>query len=208
MPPTAPRITPKLHTVPLPLGRFTIEHLLPEDIFINVIGDYVDRVYPVLPLVHLPTFEAAFRERQYNTDPPFFRLCVALCATTMASIPRHLDTYTCRAYADIGQLVERAAHIVMASRLATEPTWQSAPTRDGIIVSVLMLMASHYGHRRNTGWTFASEAIQFFRSLELYQKPAYALLTAVETEMCKRAFWILYIAQMCVMSPCTFSPTC
>jgi hypothetical protein len=69
---------------------------------------------------------------------------------------------------------------------------------DSMLVSIVLTMASHYAGRPNQGWGFASEAIQFFRALELYRREGYERLSGLERELCKRAFWVLYIIQMFV----------
>lgn len=187
----------------------TIERLVPESVFLDIMADYVDRVHCVLPLVHLPTFQTKLHARAYNLDSAFFRLCVALFAVTMASIPRQIETYGCRMFKDVGDVADRAAHLILASRMGSEPSWANNPTRETMIVSVIMSLASHYAGRVNAGWFFASEAVQYFRSLELFTQAAYAGLGPIDAEMSKRAFWILYIMQMSVCTPSparAFSP--
>ncbi|KAH8879312.1 hypothetical protein GQ53DRAFT_44663 [Thozetella sp. PMI_491] len=194
--PASPVDSAELHAVALPLGPLTVDHLVPEPIFRNVIRDYLEQVYPVLPLVHVPSFRTRFDARDYATDPPFFRLCVALCAVTTASIPRQAASYTCNIYRDMGALVDRASHMILISRMSSESAWQNSPTVGSMIVSVILSMAAHYTSRPNAGWAYASEAIHFFRTLELYKKSAYDGMTPVDIEMCKRAFWVLYIIQV------------
>lgn len=190
----------------MPLGQVTIEHLVSEATLRTIIADYLDHVYPILPLIHIPSFTAAFQARLYNTDAAFFRLCVTLCAVTAASIPRRFESYNALQYKDVGQLFDRASHLVLVSRIQAEPEFQNRPTMGTMIVSVLLAMAAHYAGRPNAGWAFASEAVQFFRALQLYKRDAYAGLGVVEAEMCKRAFWVLYIIQVLVCRPPPLSP--
>jgi hypothetical protein len=170
---------------------------VPESIFLTILDDFLLRVYPVLPLVHVPSFTTSLRQRAFETDPVFFRLCISLCAVTVASIPRNVaGFYGSSWYTDAGQMVERASHMVLLSRLATSPTWQNEATVDSMIVSVILAMASHYAGKPNAGWAYASEAVQFFRELELYKQDAYNAFNPIERELCKRSFWLLLIIQM------------
>lgn len=127
----------------------------------------------------------------YLSDPAFFRLCLAFCAVTVASIPRKFEEYDLDKYHDVGAVVERACHMVLLSRISLEPEWQNRPSMSTMIVSILLTMASHYAGRANQGWSYASEAIQFFRALELFREEAYAELTPLDGEICRRAFWVL-----------------
>jgi hypothetical protein len=178
------------------LGDLSIEHLCTPAVFRAIIDDYLDFVYPLLPLVHHPSFRTLVEANAYAVDAAFLRLCLAVCAVTVASIPRKFDQYSSGRYADVGAMVDRACQLVMLSRISTEPEWQNRPLVSTMIVSILLAMSSHYAGRANQGWGYASEAIQFFRALELYQQEGYEHLTVLDSELCKRAFWVLYIIQM------------
>lgn len=182
--------------LPLQIGNLTIEHLVPRHTFRALIAEFLTRVYPLLPLVHVPEFSLRFEAGDYDRDPRFFRLCIAICAVTMASIPRQVETYACDLYQDAGQLVERAAHIVLTCRLSSDMSWQQKPSTSDMLVSVMLSMAAHYAEWAHIGWAYASEATHAFRGLELYRREAHINLTVIESELCKRAFWIMYIMQM------------
>lgn len=185
------------------MGELSTEHLCPRNVFLDIIADYLEMVFPLLPLIHRPSFNVLLEAQAYTSDPAFFRLGIALCAVTVASIPRKFESYGGSRYTDVGAMVDRACHMVLLSRIASEPEWQNRPSMNSMLVSILLTMASHYAGRPNQGWGYASEAIQFFRALELYRKEGYEGLSKLESELCKRAFWVLYIIQMSV-SPAAF----
>jgi hypothetical protein len=177
-------------------NNLSIDYLCDAVVFRTILGDYLDLVYPLLPLIHRPSFRTLVDANAYTNDPAFFRLCLAVCAVTVASIPRKFDEYSLGRYSDVGAMVDRACHMVLLSRISLEPEWQNRPAMSTMIVSILLTMASHYAGKANQGWGYASEAIQFFRALELYREEAYAGLKLLDSEMCKRAFWVLYIIQI------------
>lgn len=183
---------------PLPVGIPSVEHLVPEAVLRIILDEYVNRVYPVIPLVHLPTFSSRLHAREFATDPVFFRLCMAICAVTVASIPRNGGTYGAPWYRsnNVAEMVDRAAHLVMLSHMSSSPGWQNAATVDGILVNVLLALAFHYSGRQNAGWTYSSNAMLAFRRLELYKKESYAEMSTVDAEMSKRAFWLMFIMQI------------
>lgn len=182
----------------LPVGDLSIELLCPPSVFKDIINDYLELIYPLLPLVHRPNFRALLDISSFNHDAAFFRTCIAICAVTIASLPRKFEVYGSGRYSDVGEMVEKACHLVLLSRVSSEPEWQNHPSMSTMLVSIHLTMASHYVGRQNQGWGYASEAIQFFRSLELYRKEGYENLNTLESELCKRAFWVLYIIQMFV----------
>ena len=182
----------------LPIGPLSVAHFAPEPAFFAILDDFVRRVYPVLPLIHVPSFTANLSHRAFETDPAFFRLCISLCAVTVASIPRKILSYGVTGYKDARELVNRASHLVLMSRITTTPEWQDRATVDSMVVSVVLAMASHYAGKPNAGWAYASEAVHFFRELKLYREEAYQRFNAIEGELCKRSFWLLFIIQMSV----------
>lgn len=184
----------------LPIGELLIEHLCTREIFLAILEDYTELVWPLLPLVHLPRLAQVLSSREYATNPASFRLCITLCAVTVASIPRKFEEYGDSRYSDVAEMVDRACHLVLLSRVQSAPDWQNRPSMGNMIVSILLSMASHYAGRHNQGWGYASEAIQFFQALELFRKKGYEMLSVLDGQLCKRAFWVLYIIQMCVAS--------
>lgn len=188
---------------PLPITHVTLEHFVPEPVFLEILDDFMITVYPVLPLIHIPSFTKSIQLRRYYNDQSFFRLCLALCAVTVASIPRKLPVYSRNAFKSVTEMVDRACQLLIISRLATNPAWQDTPSMDSMIITVVMALAAMYsggykaGWRRATaGWAYASEATNCFCSLRLYRAEGYEKLNVVETEMAKRAFWVLFFVQV------------
>ncbi|KAJ4303389.1 hypothetical protein N0V90_002282 [Kalmusia sp. IMI 367209] len=179
-------------------GTLTPTHFCEPSILRIIVQDYLDLVYPLLPLVHRRKFREQFDNDAdaIDPDPCVFRLCLAVCAVTIASLPRKFDEYNKGRYADIGAMVDRACHLVLVSRISSETLWQDRPATSTVIVSVLLATASLYAGRVNQGWGYAIEAIHFFRTLGLYRREGYMHLPPLEHEFCKRAFWLLYIIQI------------
>jgi hypothetical protein len=145
--------------------------------------------------VHLPTFKRRIALRHFEFDHHFLRLCICLCAATAASIPRRFNNYNVHWYADTGQLVDRASHLVLVSRLTTAPRWQLNASLESILESVCLSVACFYTNKPTAAWAYSSEATHFFRDLNLCKKEAYARYGLIEQELCKRAFWLIFIVQ-------------
>ncbi|KAI8649547.1 Zn(2)-C6 fungal-type domain-containing protein [Fusarium keratoplasticum] len=182
--------------LPLPIGPIGIAHFLPEPVFLTVIDDFLSRVYPLVPFIHLPRFKAQLASRDLETDPAFFRLCVALCAITVASLPRNLSSYGIVGYHNAAQVVERASHLITCSYMATLPSWQDKPSFERLRVTILTAVAFLYAGRNHAGYVWLNEAVPCCRDLELYKRDAYRGLDIVDIELRKRVFWLLFIAQV------------
>ncbi|OAG11399.1 uncharacterized protein CC84DRAFT_1253872 [Paraphaeosphaeria sporulosa] len=187
------------NTFAVPVGELSLALFCDPSVLRHIVRDYLDLVYPLLPLVHRGTFSTQFETNTIDAaehEPAFFRLCLALCAVTVASLPKKFNEYSRGRYADIGAMVDRACHLVLLSRISTESLWQEHPATSTVIVSVLLATASLYAGRANQGWGYAIEAIHFFRALGLYRPEVYEHLPPLEREFCKRTFWLLYIMQI------------
>jgi hypothetical protein len=177
-------------------ARVLVQHLCPLDVFGLIIEDYLELIYPIAPLVHQPSFLALVTARQYEFDPTFLRLCLSLCAMTIASMHRKIAIYGFGYYSDPKDMVSRAYQLVMASRLATVPQWADEPSMDTLLCSLLLGLSSHYTESPSRGWVLVNESLYSCRKLNLFQELGYQSRTSIETEICKRAFWMLYIIQM------------
>ncbi|PVH84989.1 hypothetical protein DL98DRAFT_62467 [Cadophora sp. DSE1049] len=189
--------TPSLHDQPLPLHtQVAIEHFCPIHIFHAIIEDFLQNLYPIAPLIHVPAFSSQVQECLYQTDSNFLRLCLSLCAMTIASLPRKASIYRFEHYASTKDMVSRAFQLVTLSRLATAPDWADTPSVNNLLCSLFLGMASHYTQCPRRGWTLINESIHCCRSLGLYHQAGYRDMSNVQIEICKRAFWMLYIVQI------------
>lgn len=179
-------------------GNLRIEHLCPQETFQAIVYDFLDYIYPIAPVLHQPSFRQQLAARVYETDPVFFRLCISVCAFTVASLPRKVSLYGHGSYHKAADMVNRACHMVMASRLATSPDWAEHPSSDDMICSLLLGTASHYTQCPKRGWVLLNESIHCCRALDLYIPKGYEALNIVDQEVNKRAFWMLFIVQMYV----------
>lgn len=155
----------------LPIGEASnhvrIEHLMPLMVFRIVINHYLDFMYPVLPVVHVPTFQRRLSARDYEHDPIFLRLCLSICAVTVSSIPRKMSVFGFDHYEDSGECVSRAYLLIMASRYSSTPSWADFPSMDTLICSYLLSCASHYTAKTLRAWLLMNESLQTCRNLNI-----------------------------------------
>ncbi len=178
------------------MASVAIEHLCPLSIFETIIEDYYSDIYPIAPIVHVPSFKQRILTCQHITDPEFLRLCLSLCAMTIASLPKKLPIYGFGHYHTAKAMVSRACQLVAASRLATAPDWADDPTSNDLMCSLLLGTASHYMQSPNRGWVHINESIHCCRNLRLYSPQGYEGMSIIDRELIKRVFWMLYIVQM------------
>lgn len=163
--------------------------LFPVELIPRVINDFLVYVYPIVQLVHRPTFLRKFRDNMHAQDPNFFALVMALCGATVAHRPEKLVEY----------------------RNSPTPLRMQTPLE---VVdycharSVQFRSVRYYDEVSHTKWTTAfmfyasffqagdvnkarmmeAEANLFGRLLELHRISAYTGLNCIEVQLRKKAF--------------------
>jgi hypothetical protein len=187
---------PHLESLGLATANVIVEHLCPLPVLQMIVNDYLDEIYPIAPIIHIPSFKSQFSASKYTTDPVFLRLCLSICAMTIASRPKSIDAYGFGHYLAAKEMVSRACQLVTASRVATASEWADEPTSNELICSLLLGTASHYTDSPRRGWVYINESIHCSRNLSLCNPEGYEGMSVLSREINKRAFWMLYIVQM------------
>lgn len=174
-----------------------LEQFCTRDTFVEIFHDFVNLVYPVVPLVYLPTVKAMVTRGDYATNQPFLRQCIALAAATVASLPRKLGLYARNSHhTSVSSFVLRAIQLVQMSRVIDDPLYVSNPNTEHLTTSMMLCLAAHYASDTNQGWFYANEVSIFSRWMKLAEHQGYDGVPLVECELRKRAFWCCYIVQM------------
>lgn len=100
------------------------------------------------PLIYLPSFRESAKAHRYESDPVFFRFCIALCAVTEASLPRNVKAYENGRYTSASETVGSAIKLITASHLCTEPDWQNEHSIQTAIVSCLLFVLPLTRHEK------------------------------------------------------------
>ncbi|KUJ16498.1 uncharacterized protein LY89DRAFT_84873 [Mollisia scopiformis] len=186
----------RVYLLPNAASSVTIEDLCPMTTFHSIIEEFLENLYSIAPLIHVPSFNSQVSECLYLKDARFLCLCLSICAMTISSLPRKASIYLPGHYQSSREMVSRAYQLVIASRLATSPDWADNPSSNDMNCSLLLGMASHYTQCPKRAWSLINESIHCCRSLSLYHENGYKEMTTIEIEINKRAFWMLYIVQI------------
>jgi hypothetical protein len=188
--PLTPRDDMPRHTVQL-------EHLCTRQVFEEIFEDFARLVYPVAPLVHLPTMRAQLARNEHAHSQPLIRQCIGVVAVTVASLPRKLAIYARYSeHSSACSFVLRAIQLVQTSRIMDDVFYVSNPNTEHLTTSMLLSLAAHYATDTNQGWFYANEVSLFCRVMHLGERVGYDGLSMIEMELRKRAFWCCYIVQM------------
>ncbi|KAM5344108.1 hypothetical protein ACJ41O_012645 [Fusarium nematophilum] len=172
-------------------GLFPTDELCPRDLFMLIMRDYIDRIYPLVPVVHLPTFRAELAANRDVEDLDFLSLIIALVALTIGLLPSRFDDYQAMA----SRFGTRTAAISCCSqlclRLRPADYWDQVSHRKWAVAYTLSIGSFQTG-QMNQSRMFDAEAIQVARLLCIHSIPEYDGLNCIETQLRKKAFWLQF----------------
>lgn len=165
---------------------------------INILmADYLDLVYPLVPVVHRPNFRHDLASNRDVSDPDFFALLVSLCALTVGLLPSRFSGY--RAVVDpevAGAHFETRTALInccaeICTRQRTGAYWDHVNHRKWAVSYVFSVACFQTG-QVNRSRMFDVEYLQLSRLLGLHRISEYEGLNCIETQLRKKAFWLMF----------------
>lgn len=166
---------------------------------INILmADYLDLVYPLVPVVHRPNFRHDLASNRDVADPDFFALLVSLCALTVGLLPSRFRDYRAvdpgaaavqQHFETRTALINRCAEICTRQRTASY--WDHVNHRKWAVSYVFSVACFQTG-QVNRSRMFDVEYLQLSRLLGLHRISEYEGLNCIETQLRKKAFWLLF----------------
>ncbi|KAK1473533.1 hypothetical protein CABS01_04195 [Colletotrichum abscissum] len=129
-----------------------------------LMADYLDLVYPLVPVVHRPSFRHDLATNRDITDPDFFAVLMSLAALTVGLLPSRFRDY---------RAVDPEAAMRFENRTA-------------------MINCCAEICQVNRSRMFDVEYLQVSRLLGLHRISEYEGLNCIETQLRKKAFWMLF----------------
>ncbi|KAK0102632.1 hypothetical protein ONS95_006236 [Cadophora gregata] len=159
-------------------------HLLARD----CVDHYFECLYPLMPIVYRPKIELGLCllqpgiERR-EMDLEVFTLTVALCAITAAVVPSTIFSQ--------GSLV--AEKFYCTSKRSMELYRRiEKPSSSSIAIRYFQSGYTHSVGKPRTTWDELESAIELAQIMRLHEESSYAGMDVVESQLCRRLFWILF----------------
>lgn len=158
-----------------------------------VVSDYLRWIYPLLPVVHRPSFLADFNAVKDSHDATFCSLLIALLSVTAAVLPRHFQRHhnTCGngQFATRKNFVNKCVSSIMRSREADY--FDTLNHTKWAIAYVLRITFYHMGEN-NRSRMMDAEEMQLARILQFHVISEYRGLNCISQQLRKKAFWLTF----------------
>ncbi|KAF9698125.1 hypothetical protein EKO04_003915 [Ascochyta lentis] len=158
--------------------------------------DYLTSVYPLIPVVHRPSFRFDLGENRDVYDNDFLGLIVAICAVVVALLPSRFESYcnfpSSSPWAQSrAELLSRCYDFLSGLR---GPDFFEEIGYNKWASSYLMAIAFFQIGKHNRARMIEVECMQLGRLLDLHRIEEYRDLDCIETQLRKKGFWLLFYA--------------
>ncbi|CVK84983.1 uncharacterized protein FMAN_01905 [Fusarium mangiferae] len=169
--------------------QFQTDEICPRSLFMTIMTDYIDHLYPLVPVVHLPTFRADLATNKDATDLDTLLLFVSIVSLTVGLLPSKFDSYHALA-ARFGTRTAMISHCSqMCIRLRPADYWDHISHRKWATAYCLSIGAFQVG-QINQSRMFEAESMQLARLLGMHLVSEYEGLNPIETQLRKKSFWL------------------
>lgn len=155
--------------------------------------DYLDHLYPLVPIVHRPSFRDALLENQDSEDPVFFAVMLAIAALVVATLASKFPEYKNHPqplrFASRKEFVHSCYKKVMSLR---DSSYFDQLNFQKFSVPYLFFAAFLQLGDHNWSRMLSVEAMQIARLLNLHRISDYEGLNCIETQLRKKGFWLVF----------------
>lgn len=177
---------------------YLTDPICPRQLFNEIIQDFLDIIYPTVPLVHRPTFVADLKNERERFDPSFLNLLIAMCATVVAIVASRFHHY-CSSTTRL-RFQTRAEMVLFCSEMiqrSQKVDYFDEPTHTKWATSYLIgLCYFHVGFAESSVLMRNAEQIQLARILRFHEPETYKGLNCIEVQLKKKAFWLTFFGHV------------
>jgi hypothetical protein len=155
--------------------------------------DYLDYIYPMVPIVHRPSFLKALENDQDREDDGFLALIISVAALVVATMTSRFKAYQSDRcplkFSSRKELIHFCYQKVMGLRTSSyfdELNFQKFAV-PYLFFAAFLQLGDH-----NWSRMLSVEAMQLARLLNLHQISDYDGLNCIETQLRKKGFWLIF----------------
>ena len=169
---------------------------LPRSVFLPYVELFLDRLYPVFPVLERHAILAALQDSLLDPLlPSFYCFLAALSAATIVQLnvtgPSDFDNYRASG------AVACSAELFVAESLRTRQNGDFIECADEYTILSSFFLFAYYGNmeRSRTAWYYLREAIGFALSMGFDDPETYHGLDTATKQRRQRLFWLLFVTE-------------
>ncbi|KAI5200585.1 hypothetical protein E4T39_05714 [Aureobasidium subglaciale] len=181
------------NATPLSQHTYQTDSVCSRHLFKRIMSDYLDLIYPVVPVVHRPSFRRDLARERDSYDSDFFLLMVGICALTLAICSSKFEQYRfldpALPFQSPEAMINHCYDLVVCHR---EASYYDQISHQKWAVSYCLVTAFFQIGHHNRSRMLEIEAMQLARLLELHRASTYEGLDYIEAQLRRKAFWLIF----------------
>jgi hypothetical protein len=159
-----------------------------------IIDDYLTWIYPLVPVVHRPSFRRDLEHQRDVQDSDFLCLIFCICATAVGFLPKMFTKYQSSAgevssFTSRTNMINRCYTLCMARR---GPYYFDTISFQKWAIAYLLQITHLQIDNHNLSRMMEVEAMQIARLLGLHRVADYQGLNCIEAQLRKKGFWLMF----------------
>jgi hypothetical protein len=168
--------------------------LCSRELLMMIINDYLTWIYPLVPVVHRPSFRSDLEQRRDLHDSDFLCLILCMSAATVGFLPKAFTRYQAIAgegssFTTRTDMINRCYTLCMQQR---GPYYFDTVNFQKWAIAYLMQITHLQIGNHNLSRMMEVEAMQIARLLGLHRASDYEGLNCIETQLRKKGFWLMF----------------
>lgn len=156
-------------------------------------SDYLNIMYPVVPVVHRPSLRRDLAAGRDACDSDFFLLLVGICAVTLALCSSRFEQYRLLdptlPFQTPEAMINHCYDLLVCHRGAS---YYDQVSHQEWAVSYCFVTAFFQIGHHNRSRMLEIESMQLARLLELHRASTYEGLDLIEAQLRRKAFWLIF----------------
>jgi hypothetical protein len=181
------------NTTPLPPHAYSTDVVCSRQLFKRIMSDYLDLIYPVVPVVHRPTFRRNLEGAKDSFDSDFFLLLLGISALTLAMRSSIFEQYrsidSTLSFQSPEAMINHCYNLFICHR---EADYYDQISHQKYAVSYCFITAFFQIGNHNRARILEVESMQLARMLELHRASTYDSLDLIEAQLRRKAFWLIF----------------
>ncbi|OJJ67992.1 hypothetical protein ASPBRDRAFT_58568 [Aspergillus brasiliensis CBS 101740] len=173
--------------------KYPTDDLCDRRLFSCIMQDYLDYLYPLIPIVHRPSFRQSLQEDRDREDSGFLGLVTAIAAVVIATMPSRFYSYRSASpplrFTSRREMVRHCYDKILRLR---DSTYFDRINFQKFAISYLLYAAFRQLGEYNWSRMLDVEATQIARLLNLHRISEYDGLNCIETQLRKKGFWLIF----------------
>lgn len=182
---------------------YPTDTLCPRALLLEMLQDYLMYLYPLIPVVHRPSFRRDLLQCRDAQDDVFLGFVLALCAAVMGILPSKFDhyrsLYSSLPYTSRVEMINRCYDMIMALR---SPTYFDQINFQKFAIAYLLNITFFQLGEQNRSRMLECEGMQLGRLLNLHKTTEDDGLNCIETQLRKKGFWLLFYGYVYATASC------